>query len=273
MGVSHALERTHLGRHDFEWLPPSYRAIRWTVAGSLWACLVGGVAALSWFAHVNFALFGKGLVVLATGGYVAGDRAARAVLRGRLRKLARGAVDLTRLPAEPDGELVHVVGKVQLRTPLSGLVSQERATYRRVVFTLDTHRIVHEAAEDFWIVAEGSEPVLVETAQSRLLVPDGSGEWFAGDHRVMQAIEALPLPPELARTLSRRAERRQKGKKLPRTRVAEVLLRDGDMVEVVGYKSRTVDQTVAARLARDTPFRATLKGGRNLPLLIAPRAA
>ncbi|HEX6838267.1 MAG TPA: dihydroxy-acid dehydratase, partial [Polyangia bacterium] len=51
------------------------------------------------------------------------------------------------------------------------------------------------------------------------------------------------------------------------------ILRDGDVVEIVGYKSRTVDPTVATRLERDTPFRATLKGGRNLPLIIAPRPA
>jgi hypothetical protein len=271
--VSHSLFRTHLGRHDFDWLPPSYRAIRWTVAGGLWAGLIAGVGALSWFAHFNLAIFGKGLAVLATGGYVAGDRAARAVLRGRLRKLAEGAVDLTRLPSEPDGELVHVTGRVRLRAPVEGIVSEERAVYRRVVFTIDTHRVVHEAAEDFWLVADDSEPVLVETAQSRLLVPDASGDWFRADHRVVRAIEALPLPPELARTMSRRTERRDKGKRLPRTRVAEVLIREGDTVEVLGYKSRTIDPTVAARLERDTPYRATLKGGSNLPLLIAPRPA
>src|SRR5213076_1736294 len=133
---------------------------------------ITGVAALSWFAHFNIAVFGKGLAVLGTGGYVAGDRAARAVLRGRLKKLAQGAVDLQRLPAEPDGELVHVVGKVRLLHPVAALVTPaERAVYRRVLFSLDTHRIVHEAAEDFWIVAEGGEPVLVETAEARLLAP------------------------------------------------------------------------------------------------------
>ena len=56
-------------------------------------------------------------------------------------------------------------------------------------------------------------------------------------------------------------------------RIGEFVLRDGDAIEIVGYKSRTVDPTVATRLERDTPFRATLKGGRNLPLLIAPRPA
>jgi hypothetical protein len=272
--MSHRLERTHLGRHDFDWLPPQYRAIRWTVAGGIWTGMVAGVAALSWFAHFNIAVFGKGLAVLGTGGYVAGDRAARAVMRGRLRKLAQGAIDLKRLPSEPDGELVHVVGKVRMRTPLSGLVATgERAVYRRVLISLDTYRIVHEAAEDFWIVDGGGEPVLVDTGEARLLVPDGTPRWYAPDSEVAQAVEALPLPPELERTMQRRAARRLKGKKLARLRVAETLLRDGDVVEVVGYKSRTIDPTVATRLERDTPYRATLRGGKSLPLLIAPRAA
>ena len=56
-------------------------------------------------------------------------------------------------------------------------------------------------------------------------------------------------------------------------RVAEIVLRDGDDVEILGYKSRTIDPTVATRLERDTPFRATLKGGKSFPLLIAPRPA
>ncbi len=51
---------------------------------------------------------------------------------------------------------------------------------------------------------------------------------------------------------------------------SEILLRDGDLVEVVGYKSRTVDPRVQSRLERDTPMRATLRTGRELPLLISP---
>lgn len=268
------MQRTHLARHDFDWLPPSYRAIRWTVAGGIWTGLVAGAGALSFFAHVNLALFGKGLAVLAASGYVAGDRAARAALRARLRRLAHGAVDLTRLPAEPDGELIHVVGKVRMREQsVEGIVAGERAVYRRDLFTFDVMRVVHEAAVDFWLVADGSEPVLVETSEARLLAADGQGRWFAGEHAVVRALEALPLPPELSRTMARRNERRAKGKKVSRVRLSEVLLRDGDTVEVLGYKSRTIDPTVATRLERDTPYRATLRGGKNLPLLIAPRAS
>ena len=264
------MERTHLLKHDLDWLPPSYRAIRWVVAGSLWTGLVGGVAALSILSHVHFFVFGKGLAVLAAGGYVAGDRAARGVLRGRLRKLATGAVDLSRLPAEADGELVHVAGKVRA---LGG----ERTVYERVVFSFDGQvRMVHETARDFWLVGDG-EPVLVEVADARLLA-DGKERHIAADSARAVELEQLPpridpLPSGLVRTLQHRDKRRAKGKALGKIRVAEFALRDGDTVEILGYKSRTVDPTVATRLERDTPFRATLKGGRNLPLLIAPRPA
>jgi len=49
----------------------------------------------------------------------------------------------------------------------------------------------------------------------------------------------------------------------------EQLLCDGDEVEVVGYRSRAVDQMMQMRLARDTPFRAALQGSSTMPLLIA----
>ena len=259
------MQRTHLYKHDLDWLPPPYRAIRWLVAGGIWTGLAGGVVALSILSHVHFLLFGKGIAVLAAGGYVAGDRAARYVLRGRLRKLATGAVDLSRLPAEADGELVHVVGRLRA---LGGA----QQIYRRVVFSFDgLTRVVHETAQDFWLVGDG-EPVLVEVADARLL-GDGKQESIDSDDPRLHELEALPLPAALERTLEQRATRRGKGKKPGDVRVWELVLADGDAVEIVGYKSRTIDPTVATRLERDTPFRVTLKGGRQLPLLIAPRAA
>jgi len=259
------MKRTHLAKHDLDWLPPSYRAIRWVVAGGLWSGLFGGVVLLSIVSHVHVFVFGKGIAVLAAGGYVAGDRAARGVLRGRLRKLASGAVDLSRLPAEADGELVHVAGKVRA---LGG----SQAVYRRVVFSFDgAIRIVHETAENFWLVGDG-EPVLVEVEDARLLA-DGAMQTLPSEDPRVRDLESMPLPSELERTLAQRAKRRAKGKKVNKVRMSEFVLRDGDAVEIVGYKSRTIDPTVAMRMERDTPFRATLKGGRNLPLLIAPRPA
>ncbi|MCA1664062.1 MAG: hypothetical protein LC659_07325, partial [Myxococcales bacterium] len=140
------------------------------------------------------------------------------------------------------------------------------------VFSFDgTTRVVHETAEDFWLVGDG-EPVLVEVEDARLL-SDGEAQTLPSEDARVRDLESMPLPSELERTLAQRAKRRAKGKKVNKVRFAEFVLRDGDAVEIVGYKSRTIDPTVAMRMERDTPFRATLKGGRNLPLLIAPRPA
>jgi hypothetical protein len=257
------MERTHLLKHDLDWLPPSYRALRNAVAGGVWTVVVGGLLGLSVFGHVHmFGLLGP---MLTMGGYLGGGTAARGVLRGRLRKLATGAVDLSRLPTEPDGELVHVAGRVRA-------LGANKEVYKRSVFSFDGFvRVVHETAEDFWLVGNG-EPVLVEVADARLLA-DGREQLLDSDDARVRALEVLPLPRELDRFLGQRARRRAKGKKPRKVRVAELALVDGAPVEIVGYKSRTIDPTIATRLERDTPFRATLKGGKNLPLLIAPRSS
>ena len=257
------MQRTHLLKHDLDWLPPSYRVLRNVVAGGVWTVVVSGLVGMSVFGHVHmFGLLGP---MLTMGGYLGGGTAARGVLRGRLRKLATGAVDLSKLPTEPDGELVHVAGKVRA---LGG----NRRVYHRSVFSFDGFvRVVHETAENFWLVGDG-EPVLVEVDDARLLA-DGKEQMLDSEDERVRTLEVLPLPRELDRFLAQRAKRREKGKKPRRVRVAEYELVDGAAVEVVGYKSRTIDPTIASRLERDTPFRATLRGGSNLPLLIAPRPA
>jgi hypothetical protein len=261
------MERTHLLRHDLDWLPPGYRAVRWVVAGGLWTTMVGGIIGLGLVAHVPVYAFGKGLAILAAGGAVAGDRAARGVLRGRLRKLARGAVDLSRLPAEPDGELVHVSGKVRA-------LGADKAVYRRIVFSFDGQtRAVRETAQDFWLVGEG-EPVLVEVGDARLLADGAATKLPPDDPRARELEElARPLSNILRRVIEHRDKRRMKGKKIGKVRVNEMALRDGDEVEILGYKTRTIDPSVSMRLERDTPYRAALRGGKSLPLLIAPRPA
>src|SRR3954468_18287783 len=110
-----AFERTHFVKDDLDWMPGSFKAIRWAVAGGVWTGLFGAAVALAAFSHAHVIFFGKGLTALALGGVWAGDRAAKGVLRKRLARLAHGDVDLNRLKHEPDGELVHVKGKVRAR--------------------------------------------------------------------------------------------------------------------------------------------------------------
>lgn len=55
-------------------------------------------------------------------------------------------------------------------------------------------------------------------------------------------------------------------------RLSDCVVRIGDLVEVVGWKARTSDQTLH-RLERETPERILLRSGRALPLLIIPGIA
>jgi hypothetical protein len=262
------MERTHLARHDLDWLPPSLKAVRWTVAGGIWTGIVGLFGALAVVGKVNLYVYGKGFTVLAGAGFYAGDRAARAILRRRLGRLARGDVDLTRLSREADGELVHVRGRVRARATIPGFVDERQAVFRRVTFVVNEVRVVHEAAVDFSVIDDAGGQALVEVAGARLVVVDGkrARRGSALSERVL----GLPLPPSLDKALAARRKRQSKGKKVVDIPVGEYLLTDGAEVEVVGYKSRVVDPTVAERLERDTPMRATLRAGHELPLLIAP---
>jgi hypothetical protein len=258
------LERTHYFKHDLDWLPPSFQVVRWTVAGSLWTALAASVAGVTIFTRAHFYLFGKSLAVLAAGGYYAGDRAARAALRARLKRLAHGSVDLSRLRDEADGELVHVRGRVRAREHLLGLLDPvEPAVYRRVIISMGRVRMVHEAAVDFLLVDESGQPALCEVANSRLVAPEPRRRKYAAGSEVDERLRGLPLLP-LA------WERGRKDKASTGASAGEILLQDGDEVEAVGYKSRVVDPSVATRLERDTPMRETLRGGKALPLIISP---
>jgi hypothetical protein len=256
------LDRTYRARHDLDWLPPSFKAIRWTVAGTLWSGLAGLLGAAVVFTKFGFFFYGKGLAVLFAGGYYAGDRAAKAVLRSRLAKLARGQLDLGRLQHTADGELVHVRGRIKAERTLPAILSEQPAVYRRVVFAVAGERWVHEAAEDFRLVDASGETALVQVEGAHMIAVDPKRERLDGElastvSSLALGEEGRPLPPAI------RPYREP-------VLAGEVLLRDGDEVEIVGYKTRSVDQTVAERLARDTPLRATLRGGRELPLLVAP---
>jgi hypothetical protein len=275
------MERTLPLSQDLDWLPPRYRAIRWGIAGSIWTALAGGLGALIFAPHFHIVVFGKGFAAIAAGGYYAGDATARRVLRGRLRKLASGAVETSRLPQQADGDLVHVVGRVRLmpahsgRNHLEGLIDASPAVWRRIVFGFSgrTDRVVYEAGVDFQLVGDGGEPIVIETGESRLLAPDVKGKSLPDVHPAVARLESLQLPEHVTRMVALRQKRRGKGKKVQALLVQERLLREGDLVEVLGYKSRVIDPTMADRMERDTPFRATLRGGPGLPLLIAPRIA
>jgi hypothetical protein len=271
------LRRTHAAERDLEWLPPSFKVLRWTVAGAIWTGLLGAVVATAVLAKgVALWLYGKGLVAVVMGGLYAGDRSARALLRLRLRRLARGAVDLSRLSGEADGELLHVRGRVLADRTVPALLSPGEGVYRRIELSIDEVAMVHEEAVDFWLVDESGERVRVEVAGARLLVPRPPRSNYDGDsstaHRLMEVV--LSSPTWHARNrFDRRMRRLEQGKRVTPIVAGEVMLRDGDEIELVGWKSRMVDPTVSHRLGRETPLRTTMRGGHRLPLLLTPARA
>jgi hypothetical protein len=239
--------------------------VRWTVAGSIWTALGGGLVAIMVGTHSGgLYVAGKGIAALFAAGFYAGDRTARAVLKGRLRKLARGEVDLSRLKNEADGELLHVRGRVLPREAVAGTGG---TVYRRRRVHVGDVPFVEETANDFWLVDENRERVLVQVEGARLIAPE------PGKQELPDAVERelalLSLPERVKNGFIARDDRRRRGKRVNALPLWETVVRDGDDIEVVGYKTRIVDSTVE-RLERETPLRATLRQGKDLPLLIAP---
>jgi hypothetical protein len=265
------LDRTHRARHDLDWLPPSFKVIRWSVAGTLWGAMAGLLGSMFFIAKPGFFIYGKGIAVLFAGGYYAGDRAAKAVLRGRLAKLAHGRLDLTRLASASDGELVHVRGRVKAEKTIPGVLTGEPCVYRRVIFSLGGERWVHEAAEDFRLVDGSGENAMVQVGDAHLIAAEPKRAKLEGEQA--SAVIDLTLDPQFRGRPTDpilRVTHKGPGRNRGQITGGELVIRDGDEVELVGYKTRSVDVTVQERLARETPLRATLRSGKELPLLVAP---
>jgi len=261
-----ALDRTRPASQDLDWLPPSFKALRWTVAGTLWTGMASLIVAIFLVSRHGFIwVYAKGIALLFAGGLYAGDRAARAVVRRRLVALSHGDVALKRLGQEADGELVHVRGKVRAGQTLPSLFGSAPAVLRRVLVHFDGARWVNESGYDFWLVGDDGEDVLVEVSGARLIAAEPSLVKVVGD--------TLDAAYALTQDASLRLPPGDGNLKIhPRSPVTagEVVVCDGDEVEVVGYKSRTVDLSIEARMERETPMRVTLRAGKEMPLLVAP---
>jgi len=261
-----ALDRTRPASKDLDWLPPSFKALRWTVAGTLWTGMATLLIAVFLMSRHGFIwVYAKGIALLFAGGLYAGDRAARAVVRRRLVALSHGDVALERLGQEADGELVHVRGKVRAGQTLPSIFGGAPVVLRRVLVHYDGGRWVNESGCDFWLVGADGEAVLVEVSNARLISGEPSLVKVSG--------EILDAAYALTQEASMRVPTDRNLKIHPRNPVTagEVVISDGDEVEVVGYKSRTVDMTIEARMERETPMRVTLRAGKELPLLVSPK--
>jgi len=260
------MHRNHLAKDDLDWLPERYRLLRGLIVSGVWTGILGGAGALLW-SGATFILFTKLFVVLGAAGYWAGDRVAKRLVSARIGKLARGEVDLARLSTAEDGELVHVRGIVRAVGTVPSLLGPTPGVYRRIRAAFNDVIVIDEQAVDFQLVDQEGHAIGIEVEGARWLVDDPE-------------LQSTPRPETLfplaqqedARRIAERYQAlldRERVRHLPSVRASEVMLRPGDRVEAVGYKSRRVDPSVVDRLARETPMRATLRSGKDLPLILS----
>lgn len=259
------MRRNHLAKDDLDWLPPRYRLLRGLLVSGVWTALGGGIVYLGLHGGA-LVLFGKLFVVLGAAGYWVGDRASKRLVASRLGKLARGEVDLARLSNQEDGELVHVRGRVRATNRVSSVVSAEEGVYRRTRVVFDDVQVIDEEAVDFQLVDEEGNAIGIEVENARLLVQDEKPEPASDIERFFP----MAQDPASLHAVNRYRARKEMGQRFHlAVAAAEVMLSPGDLVEAVGYKSRRVDPTLVDRLARETPMRATLRGGKDLPLILS----
>ena len=259
-----ALDRTEPTARQFAWLPPSLRTRRRFVTGAIWAAtgtlLAGGVAlvppmALSW----------KLLAALGVGGGILGERVGSALVRRHVARLARGEVSLARVHEQTEGEVVYVRGRVRAGTEhgeLQGLLHGVPGVYRRLVFRAGGTRWIHEAAVAFDVVDAHGEWIRVEPRGARLLAPVAELMDYPAS-----AFTGARVTPSLAAVMA--GHKVDLAQPIP---ASELVLRDGDEVELVGHKSQTADVTGHGGSFREPPQRAVLRSGDVLPLLITPPA-
>lgn len=254
----HPLDRTQDARHDLDWVPASIRARRWTVSAAIWTGVAGGCLAVSVLNPAAIVVLPKLLVLAGAGGLWVGDRAGRTVLRERVLSLARGEVELPSLDLRSEGELVAVRGRVRAEGTLPGVLHGAPAVFRRLTFMMRGTRMIHEAGVDFGLVDSTGERISVQVRDARLVTPPIELADYPA--RCFNGFEA---PGSLRETIARARIGEHET-----VEASEQLVRDGDELRLVGYKTRSVDPSVQSRLERETPMRAALRSGRVLPLLL-----
>lgn len=248
------VDRVHLLKEDLDWAPSAVLRLNKLVVGGL----IAGATIPAFLEFGPMVWFVPGIV--APVAMRLGNRSARALARKRLGRYARGEVNLSRLENETDGELLHVRGTVESSATVRGLIRDVPAVYRRLQVSLGHLQLVHEAAVDFSLTDETGQRVRVLAAGSRLLSPMNKRYLIQNDseQRVLDEVRRAHIELLL----------RRYGLDNFETMGDEFLVQPGDRVDVVGYKTRIIDAG-GERLARQEPFRAALKSGGKLPLLIA----
>lgn len=247
------MSRTHRLREDLAWLPREARRASRRIRAGTWLA-VGGAVGAAVAMPLAAAILWKLAVVGGAGTVALGERAARAALRRQLARIAAGEIALAELDARTEGELVLVRGTVEVEpeAALHGLLIDAGGVYRRVVFQAGG-TWVSEAAIDFTLVDDRGARIRIEAAGARWLTPSRElvtypAERFARDD----------APSKVRQLVSGRRT----------VEAIERVLPAGAHVQIVGYKTTSADATGVARDYRQSPQRATLQSGPELPLVI-----
>lgn len=247
------MERTHKLRHDLKWVPPGARRTGTLIRGGTLAAVGAGAAGAIMLNPFAAGLVWKGLVIGGAGAIAVADRAARAVLRGKLARMSRGELQLAELDAREEGELVVVRGTIEADDMLQGVLVETEGVYRRMIFKA-RGTWVHEAACDFTLVDDKGGRIRVEAAGARWLTPEKELVEYPG---------ARFAAPEVSSKVRQLAA----GKET--VEAIECVLEAGSQVQIVGYKTTSADASGVATDYRAAPQRATLRSGDDLPLVIS----
>lgn len=253
------MERTHPLGDDLNWLPRELKVGRWSVTGASWA---GSVAAAGALTIASAGLLVHVAALTGAAGVVAGGRLGRAFMLRRLDRLARGRLDLIKVGTLEEGQLAHVAGRVEASETLAGFLHGVRCVYRRMLFRWRGRRSVHEAAVDFDVVDASGARLRVEVDDARLLIP-ARKETAAYPESLFAQAE---LPASLRAAFGAERPTDTPGRVIE---AAEQVLQPGTTVQIIGYKTETVDPLGGVRVGRAPPTRPALRSGR-VPLLITP---
>lgn len=201
-------------------------------------------------------------------------RAVRAAARRRALAQAKQADDWDALAGQPDGQLVSVVGWVRGRRHLSHRIDGQasvgaaidcrgsviefrtpnnRRMHRRRVAYRQPHEVLMEVLHDFDLVDEAGRSLAVLAADARLLGRKNTDK-LGDDPQEQLFLHALNLPLDLIPCGD-----------------DTFVLRDGDPILVVGFKTTTFDPDEVSR--RNPTPRTALASSPPRPLLIFPIAA
>src|SRR5262249_53531685 len=144
-----------------------------------------------------------------------------------------------------DAGPVRVRGQIRAQRTIPSFFGDSRVVFRRLAFQIYSVQAVHEAGVDFLLDDGSGDPVLVLVDGARFLDGDADPRSFVPlSAEILETLETLEPTQAIQDCLNdRKIDLAQRGAGIQVAKGSEQVLRDGDTVEVIGYRSRVVDQT------------------------------